>query len=161
MIIASCTLVGFMISAAYRREEQELRQLIRALEYMCCELQFHRSALPELCSTIGKEHNGFVGKLFENLTMELESRHEADVQACFATAAAAAGPLSRQLQGAICMLGATLGRFDLDGQLVGLRSVIAYCEQQLAMMSQGREARLRSYQTIGVCTGAALAILFV
>ena len=161
MIIASCTLVGFTISATYQREERELRQLVHALEYMCCELQFHRSALPEVCSTIGKEHSGYIGKLFENLTKELESRHESDVQACFATAAAAAGPLSRQLEDAVCMLGSTLGRFDLDGQLVGLKSVTAYCEQQLAVMSQGREARLRSYQTLGVCTGAALAILFV
>lgn len=161
MIIGSCTIVGFMISAAYKRDERELRQLIRALEYMCCELQFRRSALPDLCSAVGNEHDGYIGKLFKNLANELESHNAPDVQICLASAAAAAGPLSRHLEGAICFLGSSLGRFDLEGQLAGLKSVKAYCEEQLLTMTQGRDARLRSYQTLGVCTGAALAILFV
>ena len=161
MIIVSCTIVGFTISAAYKREEKELRQLIRALEYMCCELQFHRSALPDLCAAIGNEHNGFIGQIFRNLSTELESHNAPDVQNCLASAAAATGPLSKHLEDAICILGSSLGRFDLEGQLIGLKSVIAYCEEQLLNMSQGRDSRLRSYQTLGVCTGAALAILFV
>ena len=161
MIIGACSIVGFMISAAYKKEEREMRQLIRALEYMCCELQFHRSVLPDLCNAVGKEQDGYIGNFFKRLAIELESHNAPDVQACLASAAAATGPLSRNLENAICYLGSSLGRFDLEGQLAGLKSVKAYCEEQLQIMSQGRDMRLRSYQTLGVCTGAALAILFV
>jgi hypothetical protein len=33
------------------------------------------------------------------------------------------------------------------------------CEHSLESIRNNRDARLRSYQTLGVCTGAALAIL--
>ena len=44
LIICSCGLVGFKISKAYRMEEQNLRQLLGALDYMVCELQTKRIA---------------------------------------------------------------------------------------------------------------------
>lgn len=161
LIICGCTLAGFMISAAYRREERELHQLIGALDYMSCELQYRRSPLPDLCRLAGTERSGYVGKLFLNLAKELESQISPDVQSCLAIAAATAGQLPKRLQEAVCILGASLGRFDLEGQLLGLDSVRAYCREQLEEMSEGRDTRLRSYQTLGLCAGAALAILFV
>jgi len=161
LIIAGCTLTGFMISAAYRNEERALQRLIRALDFMYCELQYRQTALPELCRTIGKEHYGCIAKLFLNLADELDSQISPDVQSCLAVAAATAGPLPRRIQEAVSILGSSFGRFDLDGQLTGIESVRLYCNTQLKEMAVGREARLRSYQTLGMCTGAALAILFV
>lgn len=161
LIISACTFSGFSIAAAYRREEKELRQLIGALEYMSCELQYRKSPLPELCKTIGAERSGCIGKLFTNLAKELDSQISPNVQSCLAIAAATSGQLPKRIEEAICILGSTLGRFDLDGQLTGLESVRNYCRSQLEEMENGRDARLRSYQTLGMCTGAALAILFV
>lgn len=161
LIICSCWLVGFSISAAYRREERELRQLISALEYMTCELQYRMTPLPELCRTAGQERSGCVGRLLTNLAKELESQISPDVQSCLAAAAATSGELPKRIQEAVCIMGASLGRFDLEGQLQGLETVRSYCRSQLDEMSVGREMRLRSYQTLGLCAGAALAILFV
>ena len=55
----------------------------------------------------------------------------------------------------------SMGRFDVKGQIQGLEAVRSYCRGELENMAVNREARLRSYQTLGLCTGAALAILFV
>jgi len=161
LIICGCGLVGFMVSASYRREERDLRQLICAIDYMACELQYRRSALPELCRLAGAERSGCIGRLFLNLAKELESQISPDVQSCLAIAAATAGQLPARVQEAVCILGASLGRFDMEGQLLGLEAVRTYCREQLEEMSSGRETRLRSYQTLGLCAGAALAILFV
>ena len=161
LIISGCTLVGFSISAACRREEWELRQLVSALEYMACELKYRRSPLPELCRIAGSERKGCVATILTNLAAELESHASADVQSCLAIAAATTEFIPRRLKDAICVLGSSLGRYDLEGQLLGLESVRHYCREQLDEMAHGREARLRSYQTLGLCTGAALAILFV
>lgn len=161
LIISGCSLTGFSVSAAYRRDEQDLRQLIAALDYMVCELQYHRSPLPELCYQAGTERSGCIGKLFANLAKELESQASPDVQSCLAIAAESSGQLSRRIREAVCILGTSLGRYDLEGQLLGLDAVRSYCRRQLDELSQGRETRLRSYQTLGLCTGAALAILFV
>ena len=161
LIICGCGFIGFKVSATYRREEHDLQQLIYALDYIACELQYRRSPLPDLCRSAGSEQNGCIGKLFLNLADELESQISPDVQSCLAVAAATAGQLSSRIQQAICILGASLGRFDLEGQLQGLESVRIYCRGELEKMSKDRDTRLRSYQTLGICTGAALAILFI
>ena len=161
MVMIGCGLAGFSMSAAYRREERELRQLAASLDYMVCELQYRRSSLPELCNLVGSERGGCVGRLFRNLGKELESNQSPDIQSCLAAAAATAGQLPRRIREAICLLGSTLGRFDLEGQLTGIESVRGYCRSQIDEMSQGRDARLRSYETLVLCAGAALAILFV
>lgn len=161
LIICSCGLVGFKISKAYRTEEQNLRQLLGALDYMVCELRYRQSALPDICFQIGNERRGCIGKLFANLSNELNARISPDVQSSLAAAAAVTGEMSRRVEEAICIMGSSLGRFDLDGQLLGLEAVRVYCQEQLNEMSKDRDTRLRSYQTLGLCAGAALAILFV
>ena len=161
LIIFGCGLAGFSVSGAYRREEKELRQLAASVEFMACELQYRRTPLPELCYLAGTERSGCVGRLLTNLGRELESKCAPDVQSCLAAAAATAGQLPRRIREAVCILGSTLGNFDLEGQLAGLEAVRSYCRSQLDEMSQGRDARLRSYETLGLCAGAALAILLV
>ena len=161
LIICSCGLVGFKISKSYRLEERNLRQLIGALDYMVCELRYRQSALPDICYQIGKERIGCIGKLFANLSKELNAQISPDVQSCLVTAAASIGDVSGSIKEAISIMGSSLGRFDLDGQLLGLETVRTYCQEQLRGMIKDRDARLRSYQTLGLCAGAALAILFV
>lgn len=161
MIISACTIAGYAICAAYRRDERDLRQMISALDYISCELQYRRSPLPDLCRVAGTERDGITGRLFTNLANELEAKISPDVQSCLAVAASTCGCLSPRMQEAICILGSTLGRFDLEGQLQELESVRLHCRKQLDEMAQGRDARLRSYQTLGICAGAALAILLI
>ena len=161
LIICGCGFAGFSLSAAYRREERELRQLIGALDYMACELQYRMTPLPELCRMAGQERSGCVGRLLLNLSQELESQISPDVQSCLSVAAASAGPISERVQEALRIMGSSLGRFDLEGQLQGLEAVRSYCRGEVESMALNRDTRLRSYQTLGLCAGAALAILFV
>ena len=161
LIILGCGGAGFSFSMAYRREEQLLQQLLAALDYMSCELQYRMTPLPELCRQTGNGRKGMIGKLFQNLASELDSQISPDVCCCLAAAASTVGDLPTRIQKAICLLGESLGRFDLDGQLHGIDAVRSYCCGELENMALGREIRLRSYQTLGLCAGAALAILLV
>ncbi len=161
LIICGCGLIGFSISAAYRREERELRAMIGAMDYMACELQFRQTPLPQLCRQAAMDRSGCVGRLLLNLAKELESQVSPDVRSCLAVAAATAGQLPGRIQEAVCIMGASLGRFDLEGQLQGLEAVRSFCRGELDSMAVNRDSRLRSYQTLGLCAGAALAILFV
>ena len=70
---------------------------------------------------------------------------------------ACTAPTSRILR----ELGTSLGQFHLNGQLAGLRTMKAHSEYILEELSRNRDNRLRSYQTLGICTGAALAILLI
>ncbi len=161
LTVLGCGGVGFQIAANHRREEKSLQQLLRILEHMACELQYRLTPLPELCRQVGKLFKHTPGGVFMDLALELESQISPDV-ACCMTAAIHKNkditPITKQI---LISLGVTIGKFDLDGQLKGLNSTAAECKRYLSDLSKDRDARLRSYQTLGLCAGAALAILLI
>ena len=61
----------------------------------------------------------------------------------------------------LSLLGSSLGRFDLSGQLEGLREVQAACALELEAIRSGREQRMKNYVTISLCAGASVVILLM
>lgn len=161
LVIAGCGGVGFTMAASYKREEWCLRALLRALDYMACELQFRLTPLPELCLTAGKECGGPAGQALTALARELESQISPDADSCMYAVLSKQENLPDTTAEALRLLGKSLGRFDLEGQLQGIEQVRACCRRELSSLEAGRDQRIRGYQTLGVCAGAALAILFV
>ena len=161
LIVTGCGGFGFAITASYRKEETALRQLLAVLDYMQCELQYRLTPLPDLCHTAGTEHKNAVGAFFLALGEELESQISPDVGSCVHAAGTRAGTLPARVSKAFDILGTSLGRFDVEGQIRGLESVRAFVRSELELLASNRELRLRSYQTLSICAGAALAILFV
>lgn len=161
MIIGGCGMCGFSAAASHRREEQGLRQLMNALDYMQCELLYRMTPLPDLCRMAGVENRGSVGMLFTTLAVELESQICPDVESCMRVAMGKVGNLPKRTEDALRLLGNSLGRFDAEGQINGMEAVRTFCRENLQELTVNRESRLRSYQTLGLCAGAALAILFV
>ena len=161
LVIAGCGGVGFTMAANYRREERCLRALLRALDYMACELQFRLTPLPELCRAAGKECGGPAGQALTALASELESQISPDADSCMYAALCKQEHLPTSTAEALTLLGKSLGRFDLEGQLQGIEQVRSHCRRELTALEAGRDQRIRGYQTLGVCAGAALAILFV
>ena len=161
MVIVGCGGFGFSLAAAHRREEKTLRQLIFALDYMECELQYRLTPLPDLCRQAAFEQHGCVREVLMNLSRELDSQVSPDVERCMQAALSKVEDIPRHTQEALADMGKTLGRFDLSGQLKGLEQVRSACRTNLEALRTNREPRLRSYQTLGLCAGAALAILLV
>lgn len=161
LIIFGCGGVGFSMAAAHRKEEKSLRQLISALDFMQCELQYHLTALPVLCSLTAAQCTEPLHSLFHNLSAELENQISPDVYHCMIAALHNVPNMTPQTKSLLIVLGKTLGCFDLEGQLVGLENVRQNCRSMLEKMSLDRDVRLRSYQTLGLCAGAALAIIFL
>lgn len=159
LIIAGCGGVGFSMAASHRREENALRQLIRALDYMGCELQYHLTPLPELCRNAAAESGGSISRVLLKLATELENQIAPDATACMNAALSATDKLPQRAKKNLQLLGASLGRFDLQGQLSGLEGARTQCRRELDELSDNRDVRLRSYQTLGLCAGSALAIL--
>lgn len=160
MIFFGCTGFGFAMAAASRREEEQLRQLLRALEYMSCELSYRMTPLPSLCRGAAEGSSGLVGAFFLELARELERQTAPDVQVCVYEVLQRL-TASKEMRRLLSELGATLGRFDLPGQLRGLESSIHSSEAELRRIREGAADRRRSYQTLGLCAGAAMAILFL
>lgn len=160
-VVAACGSVGFRIAANYRMEERSLRQLVGILDYMECELQYRLTALPELCRQAAKEYPGEPGNVFLELSLVMNLQVSPDMERCMALSLEKARKLPPITRGELELLGKSIGRFDLEGQLKGIEAVRHDCRRNLQELSSNRENRLRSYQTLGICAGAALAILFI
>ena len=160
-VIAGCGSIGFRIAANHRIEEKNLRQLIGILDYMECELQYRLTPLPELCRQASKEFSGLLGNIFKELSVEMDAQNSTDIELCMSSALKKVGRLPPLTQEKLFLLSRSMGRFDMEGQLKGLDAVRQECRRQVENLTQNRDVRLRSYQTLGLCAGAALAILFV
>ena len=161
LTVIGCGSVGFQIAANHRREEKALRQLLQILEYIECELQYRLTPLPQLCRQVGKLFKKMPGVVFTELSIELESQIAPDVSCCLASVLEKGHnipPITMQILSDLCL---SLGKFDLMGQLKGLESASSACKRNLDTLQSNRDSRLRSYQTLGLCAGAALAILLL
>lgn len=161
MVILGCGSFGFKLAANHLREEKTLRQLIAVLDYMECELQYRLTPLPVLCRQAAAESTGPLCQVFLFLALELEDQISPDVERCMTAALHKAKDIPILTQTGLLLLGRSLGRFDLDGQIKGLEAVRQECRRNLDNLNQNRDIRLRSYQTLGLCAGAAIVILFI
>lgn len=161
MILSGCGWFGFSMAASHRNREQGLRQLIRAAEFMECELQFRQTDIPQLCFLTSNSLTGELQNVFSEVGELLEEQACCDVSECICRVLQRHPNLPEGIDLHLMELGRNLGKFDLNGQLVSLRSVQRECELERRALAENRESRLRSYQTLGLCTGAALAILLI
>ncbi len=161
LIILSSAAVGFSMANAYRREENSLQQLIIAIEDMKNDLQFRLTPLPELCLIGAGQCTGPAKQVLQSLGQQLQRQETADVSICMENALATLRKPPEHLVRNLRLLGKTLGRFDLSGQLSGLDAVAQLCRRDLDGLYVHREERMRSYRTLGLCAGAGLVILLI
>lgn len=161
LIVGGCGGFGICLGTSVRREIRELEGLLRGLELMENQLQYRLTPLPELCRMAGKEASGTVGRVFFQLSRELDRQTAPEAAGCMQAALKKYPGLSPELGRALARLGRDLGRFDLPGQLRGLERARERCYGLLENIRKNRGARLGEYRTLGLCAGAALAILLL
>ena len=161
LIIAACGGAGSYMGIQYHREIVVLRQFQQTLEYMQQEMAYHLSPLPELCRGAAARSSGSLRKFWEQTAMEMESQIAPDAVSCMDAAANKVTSLPKYTAQALGMLGKILGCFDLEGQQKAMQPVHQFCEDKLAELEENKTQRIRNYQTLGLCAGAALAILFI
>ena len=160
-VILGCGGFGFIIAAGCKREERYLRELYNALEFMASELRYRLSPLQELVNRAADHTSGTLWQVFSTLDLELSGQIAPNAEACM-RAALEQTPSIPPLTGKMLrLLGKSLGKFDLSGQLAGIAMVREACSENLARLSRDRIERLRSYRTLGICAGIAIAILLI
>lgn len=161
LIIAGCGGVGFSMGQNHRYIERTMEELIKILDWMVLELNYRMPPLCDLCHGAALTGKGCVSRIMEKLAKELERQITPNAGACMAAVLAtepkAPSPVKTHLQ----ELGTSLGQFDLQGQISALEEVAALCRRDMEVLRSNRELRLRNYQTLGICAGVALVIIFL
>lgn len=161
MIIIGCGGFGFRIAAIQKRDEYLLVQMINVLDFLCCELQCRMTPLPQLCKLASQECKGMLSRIFLGFSKQLEMQLCPDAQTCMQAVISQFPDIPEVTSIALNRLAHSFGRFDIEGQLEGIENIRQECKRSLATMLDNRDARLRTYQTLGLCTGAALVIIFI
>ncbi len=159
LILVGCGGYGVMMAISHRREVAALHQLAEVMDRMICELEYRLTPLPELCRFGAEQTKGAVQSFFLSLAKALDDQISPDVGLCTIAALKETSGLPRYAAAQMQALGQILGRFDLTGQLISLERCKQSCLGQLEVLEHQQSQRLRSYQTLGFCAGAALAIL--
>lgn len=161
LVIVGCGGVGFSMCQNHRHLERSLEQLVRCLDWMILELNYRMSPLSDLCRGAGEISDGEIKKVFLQLATELDSQIVADAPACMAATLAMVSRVPTTIRRHFENIGSTLGQFDLQGQIAGLEASAALCRRDLEEIRCNRQLRLRNYQTLGICAGIGLVILFL
>lgn len=160
MLLFGCGSFGFLMGVHYRREMRMLKMLLSSLREMEWELKYRLTPLPELCGIAAATSGGKLGELFLSLKSELEAGICAEVSGCM-NGLLQTMDMPDRTEKCLKDLGKSLGRYDLEGQLQGLQAVKTQCHGFLEELEDHHTERLRSYQTLGLCAGTALVILFI
>ena len=159
LILTGCGGYGLLLAHNHRKEVSALHQLADVLQHMICELEYRLTPLPELCSFGAVHTKGALRNFFLALSEKMDEQATADVAQCVEMALKETAGLPGYVTSQLRQLGQTLGHFDLQGQVTGLNQCRDACLAQLEAMEHQQAQRLRSYQTLGFCAGAALAII--
>ena len=161
LVLLVCGGTGYKMAANHRREVKCLQQLCAALEHMECEMLYRLTPLPELCKRTAEVSAGSVAQFFSVLAQELESQVAPEVFTCVQAASWKVKNMPVHTAKVLERFGASLGSFDMEGQLKGLAAAKEEAKQSIAQLTENQDARLRSYQTLGLCAGASVVILFI
>ena len=159
LILIGCGGYGIMMAMHHRKEVAALHQLIAVLEAMICELEYRMTPLPELCRLCAQQSKGSLCSFFQSLARAMDEQVSPDVGICVLAALKATPSMPSAAAAQLQAMGQTLGRFDLVGQISSIEACKQSCKGQLEVLEHQQPQRLRSYQTLGFCAGAALAIL--
>ena len=164
-VVGACGACGFSMAASYTGLQRNLRQLYNGLELMQCQMEYQMTELPELCGSFGFGlHTARVGVKFFGTPWAGRCRNgeTAEASACVAMTLARTGSCRRLCRSILSQLGKTFwGSWICPGSVRGLASAQETCRKELEAVEAEKAGRLRCYRALGLCAGAALAILLL
>ena len=153
-------LYAMHITKEHRQKEAYLEELLLILEHFTWELQTNLSPLSTCCTAAARCVRGKMGDFFLLLAEQLHRADAPTPSACMRSILELE-PIPSPVRDRLGQLGDTLGRYDLSGQIGGLQALQELCRRDLQALAGERQKTVKSCQALGLCTGAALAILLL
>ena len=161
LIIGASTWVGLHASRSVKRLDRRLRELCDSLELMKNELCFTNTSFEPLCRRLSESARGEVSTFFRELSQQAGTKDFSPVGAAKRASDAAKLNLPPASFFALERLIDGFGRYDLDGQLRQIELAQQELSAQLARNREDMDSRCRTYELLGICTGAAVIILVI
>ena len=162
LVTLSASLVGFGFARGVRRQCAQLEGLLWALDFMQAELSARLTPL-QLFSALSACRQKDVALFFEAAGRALSVPSGCTVPVSFKRGFQASPGLSPGQEAVQTLYGLStaLGRFDLESQLAAIERAKGSITSVLLQLQAQKRARCRSYETIGICAGLALAVILL
>ena len=162
-ILIGAGAAGFGFAASVRRQARQLGELCAALEAMRCEIEYRMTPLPQLLEQMAQTCATPVGELLLHWSRMLSDGDGATVSYALRRAMELVRGLELPPQAVqeLTSLSVRMGRFDAAGQARSVALAADRLRLMLAELEAGKRARCRSYRTIGICAGLALAVILL
>ena len=159
MILTASSFVGIHAALRLRKTEEQLRSLHKALEQIGGEIQFAGTPFGPLCERIARTAGGSVGVYFSALSRQTAGAglHSQGMTRCAAAEAGLVLPEPALLS--LERLFDSFGRSDLDSQLRQLQLASTELGRLSEELRQQMTGKCRSYELLGLTTGAAVLVL--
>ena len=163
VIVVAASAAGFGFAAEVRAQIRQLTALITALDYMKSEMECNLTPLPQLFAALGQQGERTIAALFARCGDAMLGNASLPPQQALRDALTQTRGLrlSGQTRQSLESLGLSLGKFDLGGQSRAVDLAKARLQAELDTLLAGSRARCRSYETIGICAGLALAVILL
>lgn len=163
IIVLSAGSVGFRIAAALRRRCSLLRQLLSSLQILKNEITFCGTPLPQAFALMAVSSQGGPERLFSSVARQMERRRWLTLSGAMEQALSEEEELGRDtaLRDVFMRLAAGLGKYDRDHQLQTMEMAAADLQRLLQEAEREQNLRSRTYRTLGICAGLAMAILLI
>ena len=159
LVIFGASGTGFSMAFSVRQTISMVQQLLAAMEVMKNEISFRRTPLPELMRLLEIQSRGAVADFFGRLAEDFSRRQERTVEAIVRKQVAAARTFPPAVRQILLQLGSGLGQYDVEGQHRSIDLAVLRLRTLLDQYRNEQQARIRSYCTLGICGGLAIAIL--
>ena len=160
IIVASAGSVGFGIASSLKKRCALLRKLLSALQILKNEITFCATPLPQAFALIAASMDGMTARVFSAAAKDMDRRRWLTPQAALEKALEQES-VDAQLRDTLCSLGAGLGKYDRDEQARTIDLTQLRLEELLRNAERERSVRSKTYETLGICAGLALAILLI
>ncbi len=162
-IVLSAGSVGFRIAGSLRRRCNMLRQLLTAFGVLKNEIAFCGTPLPQAFALMAVTVQDGPERVFSAIARQMEHRRWLTPHSAMEQALRDESELGQDEEVARLLLdlAAGLGKYDRDSQLQTLDRVTGELQSLLQTAEQERSIRSRTYKTLGICAGLAVAILLI
>lgn len=160
-IVAGSGCIGIFHTMEHYRTVKFVRKIIIAAEYMERELRYRQLPIPELLLNTADYCGGVIKPLFTQFSKRISSQLDTDLSTAMNAVLFSFKSLPDVFSDLCRELSKSIGQFDIDGQLECLESLRTVCKAKLDALTDEQATKMRSFQTLALCTGAAVAILLI
>ncbi len=161
MVLSSATALGYAKTRQYYTQISQLREIIRGMELVRCQMNYTLLSIPKLLTVVGQQLKGPAGTYFIHLSESISAgapRHRAHEVAIQKTKG-----LSLPQDGLMALIewSTTLGQFDPEGENRMMILSTQRMERILNTYQEDKKQMVKSYTLLGACAGTALIILML